>query len=337
MLGAGGRGGAIRDPVGQGTELRVVGGPAAGLVFRLGTGRFVLGRQDSCAVTIPDPEMSREHAALDVSPDGTMSISDLGSSNGTSLEGSGVGSTPVPIHAGQVVQVGASYVAVHPVDPLDGALFDDGLCGYVFNRRYRIRRPPPAVEIEFPEAKPEEDKPSFPWLMMGAPLVVAVGMAAVLKQPEFLLLAVMSPVMTLGSTMNDRKGRKRRRLKAGGHFEAETAEAAPPGAGGRAGGAGAPAGRLARSCRARAGRHGAAGPAVGAPVDRRRPARRTGRAGTQPSVVQMANHPSPPPAWAVPVVVPLPAVGVLGIAGTQAVAQAGSPGGGPAGGRPAQS
>jgi S-DNA-T family DNA segregation ATPase FtsK/SpoIIIE len=322
VLGAGARGRPVRDPVAQGIELRVVGGPAAGLVFRLGGGRVLLGRHHRCAVPIPDPEMSREHAALDVSLDGTMTICDLGSSNGTSLEGAAVGAEPVPLASGQVVQVGASYVSVRPVDPLDGDLSDDGSCGYVFNRRYRIRRPPPAVEIEFPEAKPEEEKPSFPWLMMGAPLVVAVGMAAVLRQPEYLLLAVMSPVMTLGSSVHDRQGRKRRRSQAATEFKERSVEAD----------------RQARVAvqeeRARR-RDESPDPAVlvlaamgprGRLWERRatdddRLAVRIGLA-TQPSVVQMRNHPSPPPAWAVPVVVALPAVGVLGVAGERAVSRA---------------
>jgi len=322
VLGTGSPGRAVRDPLGQGTELRVVGGPVAGLVFRLGSGRYVLGRHDSCTVKIPDPEMSREHAALEIGPDATMTVSDLGSSNGTSLEGSAVGPIPLPLAFGQVVQVGASYVSVHPVDPLDGALSDDGQCGYVFNRRYRIRRPPPPAEIEFPEVPAEEDKPSFPWLMMGAPLVLAVGMAAVLKQPEYLLLAVMSPVMTLGSTVNDRKGRKRKRAKAEAAFDEKTAEATGQ------------AQVAVQEERARR-RTESPDPAVlvlaamgprGRLWERRagdddRLCLRVGLA-TQPSVVNMVNHPSPPPAWAVPVVVPLPVVGVLGVAAGDATARA---------------
>ncbi|MGH9090999.1 MAG: FtsK/SpoIIIE domain-containing protein [Acidimicrobiales bacterium] len=321
ILGVGERGTALRDPVGKGTELRVVGGPACGLVFHLDPGPCVLGRQNTCTVTIPDPEMSREHAALDISPEGDITICDLGSSNGTSLEGGAVGTTPIPLAFGQVIQLGASYVAVHRVDPPDGSLSEDGQCGYVFNRRYRIRRPAPPVEIEFPTTPAEEEKPGFPWLMMGGPLVLAVGMAAVLKQPEYLMLAVMSPVMTLGSTVHDRQARKRRRVKANAKFEAKSAEAE----------------RRAREAvqdeRARR-RDEAPDPATlalavlgprGRLWERRASdddqlCLRIGLA-TSPSIVHMANHPSPPPAWAVPVSVPLPAVGVLGVAAEPTVAR----------------
>ena len=197
VLGVGAPGRGLRDSVGHGIELRVVGGPSAGLVCRLGVGRAVVGRHASCAVTIPDPEISREHAALEVSGDGTMTIWDLGSANGTALEGIGVGAAPVPLDFEQVIQVGASFVSVHPVDPLDADLSDDGQFGYVFNRRYRIRRPTPAVEIEFPVLAPEE-KAAFPWAMMLAPLIlVPILYFASHGNPLSFLMVLASPVMVV--------------------------------------------------------------------------------------------------------------------------------------------
>ncbi len=321
-LGVGRPGGASRDQLGGGTELRVVGGPTAGLVVRLGIGRAVIGRHQSCDISVPDAEMSREHAELQLSADGTMTLRDLGSSNGTSLEGTALGSTAVPFAPGQVVQAGASYFSVHPVEPLDGDLADDGQCGYVFNRRYRIRRPSPAVDIEFPVAQVEEDRSGFPWLMMGAPLVLAIGMAALLHRPEYLLLAVMSPVMTVGSTLHDRQNRKRQGARAAATFDQKQADADQQAL---------VAVQEERDRR----RADAPDPAVlvltatgprGRLWERRAAdddqlCLRVGL-GTLPSVVHMANHPSPPPAWAVPVVVDLPAVGVLGVAGPREVAQA---------------
>lgn len=321
LVGVGGPVGAVRDSVDHGIELRVIGGTGAGLVFRLRQGRFVLGRQATCAIPVPDPEMSREHAAVEISPEGAVTICDLGSSNGTSLEGAGVGTSPVPLAYGQVVQLGGTFVTVCPVDPRDGVLTDDGQCGYVFNRRYRIRRPASTAEIEFPNAPQEEEKAGFPWLMMGAPLVLAVGMAAVLKQPEYLMLAVMSPVMTLGSTVHDRQTRKRRSGKANADFETKAAEAERQ------------AQEAVQEERTRR-RSEAPDPATlvlsalgprGRLWERRADDDdqlnlRLGLA-TQPSVVRMVNHPSPPPAWAVPVSVPLPTVGVLGVAAEQTVAR----------------
>ena len=138
----------------------------------------MIGRHQSCDVSVPDAEMSREHAELQLSADGTMTLRDLGSSNGTSLEGTALGSTAVPFAPGQVVQAGA-VLFLRP--PGRAARRRPGRRRSVRLRlqpRYRIRRPSPAVDIEFPVAQVEEDRSGFPWLMMGAPLVLAVGMAA---------------------------------------------------------------------------------------------------------------------------------------------------------------
>jgi S-DNA-T family DNA segregation ATPase FtsK/SpoIIIE len=313
---------SVRDRVDAGVELRVVGGPASGLVLRLPSGYLVIGRHSSCDLTIPDLEMSRKHAALEISADGAITLVDLGSSNGTWLEGAAIGEVPAPVKYGQVAQVGASYVSLHPVDPLDGDLSDDGQCGFVFNRRYRIRQPQTSVEIEFP-AKPEEDeKPSFPWLMMVAPLILAGGMALVLKQPQYLLLAVMSPVMTLGSTVHGRQTRKRRKIKAETDFQQGTAEAMQ---------------QMESAVQEERLRRRSEAPdpatlvlAAMGPRGRLWERRSTDddhlwlRVGlaTQGSVVHIANHPSPPPAWAVPVVVPLPVAGVLAISAPTVTARA---------------
>ena len=306
--------------MGGGTELHVVGGPTAGLVVRLGIGRSVIGRHQSCGISVPDAEMSREHAELQLSADGTMTLRDLGSSNGTSLEGTALGSTPVPFTPGQVVQAGACYFSVHPVEPVDGDLADDGQCGYVFNRRYRIRRPSPAVDIEFPVAQVEEDRSGFPWLMMGAPLVVAMGMAAVLNRPEYLLLAVMSPVMTLGSTMHDRKGRKRRRP---GEATSTSKRPRPTSRRGwpcrRNGGGGGPKCPIPRcSCWPPWGRgadcgSGGRATTTSSPTGRPRHAA-VGRPDGQPPLATTGVGGASRRR--------LPAVGVLGVAGTQAVTQA---------------
>lgn len=313
---------ALRDGAASGIELRVVGGPRAGAVHRLRPGRVVIGRHSSCAVTLLDPEISREHAAIEIAPDsGEMTLVDLGSSNGTLLEGAIVGQVPVPLLPGQVVQVGASFVTIQPIDPIDADLSDDGHCGFVFNRHYRILRPSPEVEIAFPAAPDEEDKPGFPWIMTAAPLVVAVAMAAILRRPEYLLLAVMSPVMTIGSTVHDRQGRRKRQRKAAADFERQTREATERWEGAT----------LAERARRREEAPDpatvlltAAGPRgrlwERRPTDHDHLRLRVGLA-SQPSVVRTVNHLSPPPAWAVPVAVPLPAVGVLGVSAPLEVAR----------------
>ena len=65
--------------------LVVHSGPGAGLVFALRRGRFRIGRNGT-EVVIPDAELSREHARLDVT-DSAVTLSDLGSVNGVRVDG----------------------------------------------------------------------------------------------------------------------------------------------------------------------------------------------------------------------------------------------------------
>jgi DNA-binding NtrC family response regulator len=70
-------------------HLEVIEGPDTGLAFTLDSdspGRSLLGKSPSCDVRLSDPAVSRRHAALEIA--GTrLRISDLGSSNGTAVDG----------------------------------------------------------------------------------------------------------------------------------------------------------------------------------------------------------------------------------------------------------
>lgn len=62
-------------------SLAVIGGPQAGKIFTLEKPRVVLGRSGA-DVVLDDPEISREHAALEIGAAGARLV-DLGSSTGT--------------------------------------------------------------------------------------------------------------------------------------------------------------------------------------------------------------------------------------------------------------
>ena len=58
----------------------------AGARFNLHTGEFVLGRSSSCDLVVHDSTVSRRHARIGVT-DGSITVTDLGSLNGTYLDG----------------------------------------------------------------------------------------------------------------------------------------------------------------------------------------------------------------------------------------------------------
>jgi hypothetical protein len=75
------------------------------LLPREARGRFTIGREAACDMTLADMTVSRWHAGLDRGEDGWL-LADLGSTNGTRLNGWRVG-RPVPIRAGDQVSFGA--------------------------------------------------------------------------------------------------------------------------------------------------------------------------------------------------------------------------------------
>ncbi|MGH9828118.1 MAG: FHA domain-containing protein, partial [Blastocatellia bacterium] len=66
-----------------------------------------IGRLASCAVFVDDPSISRLHAAIALSPAGDLVISDLGSANGTSVNGEIVNTGEArKLAAGDMITVG---------------------------------------------------------------------------------------------------------------------------------------------------------------------------------------------------------------------------------------
>jgi len=67
-------------------SLAYLSGPEASRVKLLESSRTTIGREEGDVIT-KDPETSRRHAALDIHTDGTVWLTDLGSTNGTFVDG----------------------------------------------------------------------------------------------------------------------------------------------------------------------------------------------------------------------------------------------------------
>ncbi len=80
----------LQLPQGKRLSLAILGGPDAGTVFRIERPRITIGRANA-DLTLNDTEASRQHAALEVR-DTSYRLSDLGSTNGTLVDGSRIDS-----------------------------------------------------------------------------------------------------------------------------------------------------------------------------------------------------------------------------------------------------
>ncbi|MEU5215695.1 FHA domain-containing protein [Streptomyces sp. NPDC020807] len=111
------------DRVGEAASARlhVVAGPDAGGVHLLHGGAIRIGRSVDADVPLDDPDVSRAHCTVTVGDDGRVTVSDLGSTNGTTLDGSPVGARPVRLLPGSLLRLGESALRLTgPGDDLAG-------------------------------------------------------------------------------------------------------------------------------------------------------------------------------------------------------------------------
>ncbi|MEU1670056.1 FHA domain-containing protein [Streptomyces sparsogenes] len=98
-------------------RLDVVAGPDAGGVHLLHGGQVRIGRSADADVPLDDPDVSRLHCAVTVADDGRVTIADLGSTNGTAVDGAPVGPHAVPLPAGALLRIGESALRLRAPSP----------------------------------------------------------------------------------------------------------------------------------------------------------------------------------------------------------------------------
>ncbi|MGW0468430.1 FtsK/SpoIIIE domain-containing protein [Streptomyces sp. NPDC003027] len=95
-------------------RLHVVAGPDAGGVHLLHGGPIRVGRSLDADVPLDDPDVSRVHCTVTVGDDGRVTVADLGSTNGTTLDGAPVGVRPVRLLPGALLRLGESALRLTP-------------------------------------------------------------------------------------------------------------------------------------------------------------------------------------------------------------------------------
>jgi RND superfamily putative drug exporter len=133
-------------PHGGGEQLRVFDGHALGKRFDLGQ-EFVLGRLAGEDATLgADRKMSRRHARITRGPAGELIIEDLGSANGTWVNGRRI-DKPQGLEPGDRIVVGTTGLeVVHPVDFAPSSM---GALPSVAGITYRARWPILALVVAF--------------------------------------------------------------------------------------------------------------------------------------------------------------------------------------------
>jgi pSer/pThr/pTyr-binding forkhead associated (FHA) protein len=97
-------------------ELVVLEGPDAGRSFAL-TAQSVIGRDPTATVHLTDEEVSRRHAIVNLG-EGSITIEDLGSFNGTHMNGGKI-SDETPLGTGDRIRVGQTVLELREVPGAD--------------------------------------------------------------------------------------------------------------------------------------------------------------------------------------------------------------------------
>ncbi len=187
-----------------------MGGPAAGLRVAMAPGRYVVGRDPLADVQIPDASLSGSHFDVEIDHGGGCHISDLGSSNGTGVEGVGLAAGDThTLTRGEAVEAGRSTFTSEPVRPPDGSATLTRGGTISFNRPPRVSRgyEPPTLRVDAPPAAVRTIR--MPLLVAIVPVFMGVALYLLTKSPLMLAMAGFSPLMMLGSYVSDkRSGRK---------------------------------------------------------------------------------------------------------------------------------
>ena len=95
-------------------ELVIQSGADAGKVFSVGTTPLVAGRQPGVDILLNDTQVSRRHASFQII-NGSLTVTDLGSANGTTLNGQPLAANqPVLFSPGDRLQLGNTTLEVRP-------------------------------------------------------------------------------------------------------------------------------------------------------------------------------------------------------------------------------
>ncbi|WP_344528373.1 FHA domain-containing protein, partial [Streptomyces rectiviolaceus] len=93
---------------GAAAQLHVVAGPDAGGVHLLHGGQIRVGRSGDADVPLDDPDVSRLHCAVTLAQDGQVTVTDLGSTNGTTVDGREITDRPARLSPGSLLRLGES-------------------------------------------------------------------------------------------------------------------------------------------------------------------------------------------------------------------------------------
>ncbi len=197
-------GGERFPPAGSVLQLRVIAGPDCGQLIALRRGGHLIGRAADADISLDDPDVSRRHCEIRVDLRALM-LRDLGSTNGTLLDGALIDEQPRQLTLNSVVRIGNSMLSVVGVsDPpaVTRPACDGSLLVY---RPPRILEPDRATVVQFPATHDPTQRPKLNWLAALLPAALAVALSVVMHSAQFLAFALLGPATLFATAFADRR------------------------------------------------------------------------------------------------------------------------------------
>ena len=184
------------------TALGIAGGADAGRVITLRDGRTTVGRDPGCDLCIADASISSHHATLEVH-DRTVTLTDVGSTNGTWSASSGrvlPTNQPVAVAPGERLVLGSVPVVLYAPAGPDATVVPNPAGGRWLNRVTRFGQEFRAANVTIPVSDPtvEDAPPGWPQYV-GSFAMLATGLTTALLYHNLLYaaLGVLAPVLML--------------------------------------------------------------------------------------------------------------------------------------------
>jgi S-DNA-T family DNA segregation ATPase FtsK/SpoIIIE len=188
--------------------IRAVAGPGAGRIWCLGPGEHLLGSAPGCAVALGN-DAAPVAAVVFVSFSAAVHLRGA-PEGGALLDGTALPAGDVAWRQTAHLLVGETLLEAHPVQVPDAVIEpspDSDVLDY--NRPPRLLPPLRNTKFRVP-AEPKPPAPNaLPWLAAILPAGFGVAMAAAMRNPLYLMMAAMSPVMMIGNWFTGRRQGKR--------------------------------------------------------------------------------------------------------------------------------
>lgn len=187
--------------------IRVIGGQQDGALYLPSAGDNVIGRDHTCRIRLIDREVSRRHAILRSCSEG-IEIEDLGSVNGTTIidgDAEYVRERPAIIRIARTgsahIAIGTTTLRIESSPPTQAIAASPTVTRYLPSPIVSPTFAPDPVELPSPPPKPKP--PRFPLVAMAAPLLMGTVMFAVTKSAMSLIFIALSPLIMVGTWLDN--------------------------------------------------------------------------------------------------------------------------------------